>query len=138
VGFEPTTSCTRNKRTTKLCYGPNEVKSYPDFPLPESFKNPDKFLPTSEAVETSEIPLYLNFELQNYILTLPLFSTFAPPEPLNPFSSPTRPSLTPSLAESPPPSPAPLARPIHRPSMPSTPPRSFPQDSPPPHTTPQA
>ena len=23
-GFEPGTSCTRNKRTTKLCYGPNE------------------------------------------------------------------------------------------------------------------
>ena len=26
VGFEPTTSCTRNQRTTKLCYGPYELK----------------------------------------------------------------------------------------------------------------
>jgi len=76
-GFEPGTSCTRNKRTTKLCYGPNELKPYPHLPLPESFKNPDEFLPTSEAVETSEMPRYLNFALQNYILTFPLFSPFA-------------------------------------------------------------
>jgi len=58
-------------------YRPNDLKSHPHLSLPKSFKNPDEFLPASEALELSEMPRYLNFELQNYILTFPFFSPFA-------------------------------------------------------------
>ena len=50
VGFEPTTSCTRNKRTTKLCYGPNELVLYP-------FRQPPERLNTSKSLIPEITPL---------------------------------------------------------------------------------
>ena len=56
VGFEPTTSCTRNKRTTKLCYGPNGLVLYPFRHLPERLNTSKSLVP-----ETTPLPVLPRF-----------------------------------------------------------------------------